>query len=291
MAINPIVGGALVQVAGNFLDKMFGGDHAEDSATDQANLNYERQKEFAQSGIQWRVKDAQAAGVHPLYAIGGGGAAFSPNPITIGGSDGSFDQMGQSLSRAALAGMSDDDKSLHSAQLRLIESQIDKTTAEAAALRSQAVRDEQANFNQVYKPEDVFVNAMHSSGGMDIHPSQIRELPPVSVSPSGPKFDAIKYKPNEIVSSRRDEPPVTPGQKPLFDEYNTRWGRIRLPQASNAGEAMEDMTPFDAKTWLTMAENFANYYGPGWRGFKDRIGRVVDRYPSRVLGLRAWLKK
>lgn len=32
--------------------------------------NMEMQKEFAQNGIQWKVQDAQKAGIHPLYAMG-----------------------------------------------------------------------------------------------------------------------------------------------------------------------------------------------------------------------------
>lgn len=49
------------------------------------HYNTEMQKEFARSGIQWRVQDALAAGIHPLAALGGSGAGYSPSPIAIGG--------------------------------------------------------------------------------------------------------------------------------------------------------------------------------------------------------------
>lgn len=52
--------------------------------------NYDMQKEFATHGIRWRVEDAKAAGIHPLYAIGASGASASP----------SFQMPGQDLSRA-----------------------------------------------------------------------------------------------------------------------------------------------------------------------------------------------
>lgn len=42
------------------------------------------QREFAQSGVQWRVQDAIKAGLHPLAAMGAGGAAFSPGSISVG---------------------------------------------------------------------------------------------------------------------------------------------------------------------------------------------------------------
>lgn len=43
------------------------------------------QKEFAQNGIQWKVRDAQAAGIHPLAALGAQTMSYTPS--SIGGSD------------------------------------------------------------------------------------------------------------------------------------------------------------------------------------------------------------
>lgn len=56
-----------------------------DNANAQASRNADLQREFAQYGIRWRVEDAKAAGLHPMYALTGGGAAFSPNPIVMPG--------------------------------------------------------------------------------------------------------------------------------------------------------------------------------------------------------------
>lgn len=42
------------------------------------------QREFAQSGIQWRVEDARKAGLHPLAALGAGGAAYSTPSFSVG---------------------------------------------------------------------------------------------------------------------------------------------------------------------------------------------------------------
>lgn len=46
------------------------------------------QREFAQSGIKWRVDDARAAGIHPLAALGAGGASFSTPSVSVGGGGG-----------------------------------------------------------------------------------------------------------------------------------------------------------------------------------------------------------
>lgn len=52
----------------------------------QANRNQDiaLQKEFAQSGVQWRAQDAAAAGIHPVFALGGSGATYSPSTVSVG---------------------------------------------------------------------------------------------------------------------------------------------------------------------------------------------------------------
>lgn len=47
-----------------------------------AKRNMAMQKEFAKSGIGWKVKDAQKAGIHPLYALGAQTLSF--NPVSVG---------------------------------------------------------------------------------------------------------------------------------------------------------------------------------------------------------------
>ncbi|AZL82728.1 DNA pilot protein [Apis mellifera associated microvirus 44] len=88
--------------------------------------NVALQREFAQHGIQWRVQDAIAAGVHPMAALGGSGATYSPAAHISGSpisqvtspnpSSASFSadtsmatalgNMGQDVSRAMSAAMS-----------------------------------------------------------------------------------------------------------------------------------------------------------------------------------------
>lgn len=42
------------------------------------------QKEFAQTGIQWKAKDALAAGIHPIYGLGGSTATYTPSAVSLG---------------------------------------------------------------------------------------------------------------------------------------------------------------------------------------------------------------
>jgi len=81
---------------------------AESAAADRA-----LQKEFAKNGIRWKVADAEAAGLHPLAAIGAQGASYSPvsaqftadtsMPSALSG-------MGQDISRAITASSSKKDR-------------------------------------------------------------------------------------------------------------------------------------------------------------------------------------
>lgn len=65
----------------------------------ETNLqNYNSQKEFLQNGIQWKVSDAQKAGIHPLYALGAQTTGFQPSFVASDYSG--YGQIGQNLSNA-----------------------------------------------------------------------------------------------------------------------------------------------------------------------------------------------
>lgn len=65
------------------------------------------QKEFAQSGIQWRAEDAKKAGIHPLYAIGANTPTYSPVSVSTAADTSMGDAIsraGQDIGRAVEAG-------------------------------------------------------------------------------------------------------------------------------------------------------------------------------------------
>lgn len=102
----PALIGAATSVAGGLLS-----NRANEKANKQAQENALRQealqKEFAQSGIQWKVKDAEAAGIHPLYALGANTISYSPS--SVGATPNNFDFLGsagQNVGRAIQAAQS-----------------------------------------------------------------------------------------------------------------------------------------------------------------------------------------
>lgn len=101
--------GALLSAGTSLLGGLLG-----KSSTDKANeINQQNalrqealQREFAQSGIQWKVEDAKKAGVHPLYALGAQTTSYSPVSVGAVGDNSlasGVASAGQDLSRAIAA--------------------------------------------------------------------------------------------------------------------------------------------------------------------------------------------
>lgn len=67
--------------------------------------NADLQREFAQNSIQWRVQDAQKAGIHPLAALGASGYNASPSFV---GADNGIAQAGQQISQGLARQLEDD---------------------------------------------------------------------------------------------------------------------------------------------------------------------------------------
>lgn len=130
--------GAGASLLGNLLNK-----GSQDSYNAQqmqlAQQNIQLQKDFAQHGIQWKVEDAKAAGLHPLAALGAQTSSFSP--VSVGGEAPKMDfsSMGQDLSRAA--------KAMAGAQAReaVDEAQARKLGLEKASLENDILRAELAS--------------------------------------------------------------------------------------------------------------------------------------------------
>lgn len=109
-AITAAAIGAGSQLLGGFLGRR-DARAANDQAMQLADRQIALQKEFAQHGVRWRVEDAKAAGIHPLFALGGSAnyspvnVAFqrSPLPDALAGA-------GQDISRAIQATRTGDER-------------------------------------------------------------------------------------------------------------------------------------------------------------------------------------
>lgn len=113
------------------------------AATAEANeKNYQAQKEFAQQGLRWKVEDANAAGVHPLYALGAPSQSFSPS--YVGSTSQASTSMGEGLSRmgqdigSAVSATKTTGELAYDAALQGL--QLERASLENDLLRSQIMR-------------------------------------------------------------------------------------------------------------------------------------------------------
>lgn len=107
-----------------------GGFFDRDADRKRAHENQDLQREFAQNGIRWKVEDANAAGIHPLAAMGAQTTAYQPafdSPSTT------FAEMGQNLGRAIDSTRTGEERT----DARIKALQIERGELENDLLRSQ----------------------------------------------------------------------------------------------------------------------------------------------------------
>lgn len=169
----------------------------------------ELQREFAKSGIKWRVEDAKAAGLHPLYALGGTGATYQPSPMALMTPDQSglgrgLAEAGQAVGRSIQAQQTPAQRQAEALQLQLLHAQVQKEHTLAAYYDSEAARNRQAAFQSSSIPEGK-----------------------VTIGEMG----AVKNIPDEQVSHAVGDPSKTAGIHAGWREYTfgkDRHGPIRL---------------------------------------------------------------
>lgn len=216
-------------------------DSRED-ASRAAELAYERQKEFAQMGIQWRTEDAKKAGLHPVFALGGGGAAFSPSVAVAGGGSydaPSFGAMGQDVSRAAKATMTPEQRALHDMQVALLQSQINRNNADANLSDARALAE-----------------AGQQGPGMPVTDPNLYAIPgqnPGGARP-GSGANVVKLDPSEAESYATGRPDVAAARNPFMAEFVGPGGIVRLP-SKRATEALESVSESLIQQYLWLRLN------------------------------------
>lgn len=89
------------------------GAHQNKVANVEANeKNAQLQREFAQNGLRWKVEDAKAAGIHPLYALGASGYSAAPSFVGDSSMGNAMADLGQNVSRAIQSGRTPEEQDL-----------------------------------------------------------------------------------------------------------------------------------------------------------------------------------
>ena len=146
---------AIIPAAIGAGSSLIGGLIGSNDQEKQSKKDYKRQKEFAQNAVRWRVADAEAAGLHPLAALGASTASYSSS---VGGSPmaAAVEGAGSAIAQGASAFLSPVDKA---AQSLLLE----KGKLENELLAAQ-IATERARLSPVVGPPGGLVNSVAVGG-------------------------------------------------------------------------------------------------------------------------------
>jgi len=134
--VAPLLAGALIGGGASLLGGIFGRKSQSSANAKNAAL----QREFAQNTIQWRVKDAQAAGISPLAALGASTSSAAPSYVGDG--------VGQAVSRAgARIGQAVSNKGQNQANILNTQASTDLIQQQILASR-QAMEIARSNWKQ-----------------------------------------------------------------------------------------------------------------------------------------------
>lgn len=232
-----------------------------------------KQEEFAKNGIRWKVEDARAAGLHPLYALGGSGASYTPSAIPVQAAGGSSWQkdFGQNLGRAVTAGLDSDARELQAAQLDAIRA----GTAKDLALAQAAASEDQRAWM------DRWISRPINLDGMGVRPSPGWGLDAMGQQVDFPRSatngqDAVlgnrhgmKYKSVERASHEPGNESEQRGRDAAFTRYAiTPWGLTATAPSSTEGysEAKE------SEWWPEFLWRNTMLGGPDW------LNQYVQQY-------------
>lgn len=216
-----------------------------------AQQNMALQREFAQSGIQWRVQDAVKAGLHPLAALGNQGVSFSP--VSVGGSAPQMDlgNMGQDISRALKAAMSEEDRTA---------SQLKELQLERGKLENDVLRAELAS-----KVKRLATNS--ASVGMPANTSVFGRVPLPRPGPDR-TVGGVAVGEDDLKQKAEDHPAtrvVRPFGYPLYanpwfndgQQFEDRYGESELGSTLKAGvNTIADHVYTAYKRWGEPAESW-----------------------------------
>lgn len=137
--------GPIISGASSLLGGILSSGAAKDAAEEQAEL----QKEFAQNAIRWKVADAKAAGVHPLYALGANTVSYSPVSVGDTSIGSALSDMGQDVGRAVEAVQSQPERD---AAKKLTLLQLERAGLENEYLKTQIQGQVTSNLRNAQVP-------------------------------------------------------------------------------------------------------------------------------------------
>lgn len=149
---------------------LLGGSLDNSNARGQWQQEYNAQKEFAQNGIRWKVADAKAAGIHPLFALGAQTASYSPQAVSHTNYAKTLGEMGQNIGRAISAKQTPEERHLSDLQREGLELDNEYKRANIENVRSATASREMDDVFRMARASDYSVN----------HQQQVPSMPHIN---------------------------------------------------------------------------------------------------------------
>lgn len=134
----PFIGDAISAGA-----NLLGGSLSRNSTGDANANNAAMQERFARNSIRWRVEDAKAAGVSPLFALGAPAYSFAPSFVGDNGIANAVSNMGSDISRSIHATRTAPER---------VQAQMEALALERGELENQLLRSQIAKMNAQVGP-------------------------------------------------------------------------------------------------------------------------------------------
>lgn len=206
---------------------LLGGWLGRESNNDQMEKNRQLQREFAQTGIQWKVEDAKKAGIHPMYALGA--PTMSPAIQTMQDPLGSaISSMGQDISRAKFATAEPTSRNV---------AVIEGLAVERAGLQNEVLRAQLARLRGQVGPGIPTMADPYNTG---VQTSDANDASRVSNDP------------NKITPGAAANPGFGPGANPDTDWIRTSDGGYTIAPSKGVKDRVEDM---GIEPWLWSYRN------------------------------------
>lgn len=264
--MDPLVTGSLISAGANLLGGLFGSNSAEKATRAQLAA----QKEFAQHGVRWRVEDAKAAGLHPLYALGANVPSYSPVSVQDPMGE-AISQAGQNIGRAVSSSMTSHERMMADLAVQQAKANLRETDARIGVLQSEDFRNRVEAFGTPSFPLVGGVGQSHLDRmleGQDVGGAALRKMPGAYLT--------------------TDNPGVGKGSTPMSRTFDTASGvPLLLPggMQGDASEALESLSESALLQYMAYKDSAA-VFGPQWED------RFFDAYaPEWLRDLDDWFRE
>jgi len=262
--MDPIIGGALISAGSSLLGGLFGSKGDKGAARRQEAL----QREFAQHGVRWRVEDAKAAGLHPLYALGAQLPSYSPVYEQQDPGMGPYlAEAGQNIGRAVAASQTAQERQMNALILARTAGELEESDLRRQLLQLEIDR------------------ARGASGG------SFQTFPVVNEQEALSALGGMtQITPTETVSRSLSDSSVMAGMTPMWREFELSPGfKMRLPGGvkGDPAEALESISESLPLLLATLEEN-DRAYGPEWTD--KMVERYLGKEGAQVRKIIQWLR-